>query len=57
MQMSTIAHVVGMELGLAGQNNLQAGQASSISESAVDLKETCLMPIVYETNEKVKVCA
>ena len=55
MSMTTIAHEVGVECGLAGAKAIHAAQASGIAESAVDLKETCLMPIVYEKDDKRKV--
>ena len=55
MNMSTIAHEVGVECGMVGAKHIHAAQASGIAQSAVDLKENCLMPIVYEKDEKRKV--
>jgi len=52
---ATIAHLVGIELNLAGRTGVDQSLCSAIAESAIELKEKFIIPIAYETNKVIKV--
>ena len=54
-QSSVISRYVAKEGGLAGKDNVEQALADSIFETAIEIRETHIIPNFFEKNEEKKV--